>query len=336
MSAISRIALRALCAPLLAAGTLTGCSDSDWLSLQSDSGFIKSAAGPRIFWRTLGSGPDTVVVLHGGVGLHHRYLLGALAPLVPHRTLIFYDMRGRGESDAVLDSTLFALDADVADLDAVRRHFGLERVKLIGHHWGGAVAAIFASRNPGVVDRMMLISPFPVHYSLMYAFTLMPGDTARYSHALSLAGHRSDPDSVSRRCADTWTLFFAPWRTDVRTPYDKLGATICDAPADRLARADFIRNETQRSIGMWAWREQLRGVNTPALIVEGNGDSLVVQAATRWAQHLANARVLLLPRPYLFPWAAAPAHFRRTASVFLDGSFPPGAVKPQPFLTSGQ
>src|SRR5262245_33707918 len=79
-----------------------------------------------LYYRVLGAGPDTVVVLHGGPGFHHGYLVPALQPLAERHTLIFYDQRGRGRSDWPADSTqLPTADLDVADLEALRAHFRL-------------------------------------------------------------------------------------------------------------------------------------------------------------------------------------------------------------------
>ncbi len=305
-----------------------GCGDPSWQSLESGSGSFQVSGGPSLYWRALGSGPDTVVVLHGGVGLHHGYLLEPLAALAPGRTLIFYDMRGRGRSSAVTDSTALTFDLDIADLESLRQHFKLQRVTLIGHHWGAAVAALYAARHPDLVERLLLVSPFPAHHSLLHEITFTMGDTLHYHEALRLAAGRSSPDTVAVRCRETWSLSFSPWRTDTATPYEHLAAGMCDAPAEGLARGDWVRTQVQRSLGSWVWRPELNALAVPTLVIEGDGTPAVTESATRWAQHLPNARVVLLPPPYLFPWVGSPARFRAAADAFLAGDYPDGAVDP--------
>jgi proline iminopeptidase len=80
----------------------------------------------------VGSGRDTIVVLHGGPGFTMEYLAADLAPLAARHVLLFYDQRGAGRSTLVSDST--ALDAQhfADDLEAVRRRFELERLTLSG------------------------------------------------------------------------------------------------------------------------------------------------------------------------------------------------------------
>jgi hypothetical protein len=79
---------------------------------------------------------------------------------------------------------------------------------------------------------------------------------------------------------------------------------------------------------MWVWRNDANKVNVPVLIIEGDGEKLVVEAAIRWAQHLPDSRVVQVPRPYLFPWAGSARAFTIAAETFLHGSFPRTSVKP--------
>lgn len=53
--------------------------------------------GVELFVRAAGSGPD-VVVLHGGPGAHHDYLLPQFDALAQDRRLRYYDQRGGGRS----------------------------------------------------------------------------------------------------------------------------------------------------------------------------------------------------------------------------------------------
>src|SRR5690242_8008307 len=69
-------------------------------------GHLPVAPGVSLHYRVIGSGPDTVIVLHGGPGLQSSYLLSVLDPLARDRTLIYYDQRGRGQSDLVDSSAL--------------------------------------------------------------------------------------------------------------------------------------------------------------------------------------------------------------------------------------
>ncbi|TFG42543.1 MAG: peptidase, partial [Gemmatimonadales bacterium] len=58
---------------------------------------LRDVRGIALFERRVGSGPATVV-LHGGPGAHHDYLLPGFDALATGRTLIYYDQRGGGRS----------------------------------------------------------------------------------------------------------------------------------------------------------------------------------------------------------------------------------------------
>src|SRR5262245_44666600 len=86
-------------------------------------GFVDAGSGVRLYYRFVGTGPDTVVVIHGGPGFSMGYFVDDLGPLGERFTLLFYDQRGAGRSSLVRDSA--ALDAQrfAEDLEAVRRAF---------------------------------------------------------------------------------------------------------------------------------------------------------------------------------------------------------------------
>lgn len=99
-----------------------------------------------------------VVVLHGGPGADHRYLLG-LSQLAAEYRVVFYDQLGSGLSARVPASQI-TVESFVADLDAVVQHFSPQRrVHIVGHSWGAMLASAYAGAHPDKVDRMVLAEP---------------------------------------------------------------------------------------------------------------------------------------------------------------------------------
>ena len=95
--------------------------------------------GVRIFTKAIGSG-EPILVIHGGPGLDHSYLLPQMEGLAKDHRLIFYDQRCSGRSQAGLDSNDVTLDAFLKDIDAVRAHYKIDRANVLGHSWGGLLA----------------------------------------------------------------------------------------------------------------------------------------------------------------------------------------------------
>src|SRR5437588_169957 len=107
--------------------------------------------GVRIYTRRVGDGPP-VVVLHGGPGAHHDYLLPQYDRLALGRTLLFYDQRGGGRSPVPRDTPV-GWREHVADLEALRDLWGLERVTLLGYSWGGLLAVLYALEHPARIQQ---------------------------------------------------------------------------------------------------------------------------------------------------------------------------------------
>ena len=103
--------------------------------------------GVDLFYRVVGTGPDVLVMIHGGPGMDMGYMVPDFAPLAARHQLLFYDQRGGGRSELLRDDpALFTMARHVADLEALRQRFGLQRMTLVAHSFGPAIAAndIFA------------------------------------------------------------------------------------------------------------------------------------------------------------------------------------------------
>ena len=129
--------------------------------VNATEGYFPGADGVKLYYRKLGSGPQTVVVLHGGPGLGIGDGGSEMAVLARNRVLLMYDQRGSGRSQVVTDPSLLSVDHQVRDLEAFRQHFGLERMTLIGLSWGAGLATLYTAAHPDRVDRLLLISPMP-------------------------------------------------------------------------------------------------------------------------------------------------------------------------------
>ncbi len=106
----------------------------------------RQVRGVNIFERRIGQGP-TVVVLHGGPGAHHDYLLPGFDDLATGRELIYYDQRGGGQSPVTRDTPV-GWREHVADLEELRKQWGLKQLTLVGYSWGGLLALLYSTQYP--------------------------------------------------------------------------------------------------------------------------------------------------------------------------------------------
>jgi proline iminopeptidase len=105
-------------------------------------------AGHEIFYRLFGTGPETLMCLHGGPGGDHRGLerLGELAD--DGLQVLLYDQLGSGKSDRPDDASLWNVGRFVEEVETVRTSLELGRVHLFGQSWGGMLGLQYAVDHP--------------------------------------------------------------------------------------------------------------------------------------------------------------------------------------------
>ncbi len=298
-------------------------------------GFIPVPRGGRLYYRTVGAGHDTVVVLHGGPGLHSRYLHAAFDGLAQGRVFIYYDQRGRGRSDPGADPTTLTAAQDVADLDTLRRFFGLARMKLAAHHWGAALAVLYAKRYPERVSRLLLVSPSFPSADLLFLAATEPNDRAATAAFLAATAAGRDTADPRGFCARFWGFMFVPIEVTEPPLVRRLRDEMCDAPRSALRAGPRVNVIIPNSLRGLTLRDTIVAVGVPALVLQGAGDSASTKGARQWALWLPDARVMMLPPPGLFPWLGDATPFRDASRTFLEGGWPVAAERVAP-LTSPQ
>ncbi len=271
--------------------------------------FTAHVRGVEIFVRRLGAGPP-VVVLHGGPGAHHDYLLPGFDALADGRELVYYDQRGGGRSP-VERNVPVGWTEHVADLEALREEWGLDRLTLAGYSWGGLLALLYALDHPARVERLALISPAPSWRAARERFEARFGqrnldpDFQEARRALRESGLRDrDPEAFQRRMFELSVApyFHDPARARDLTPFRVTGRT---------------QQEVWASLGDFDLRARLpalRGI--PSLVLHGEDDAIPIEAARTTAE-LIGAGFHPVPRCGHVPYVEAHQEFVRIVGGFL-------------------
>lgn len=104
-----------------------------------------------------------VIAVNGGPGVTHTYMVqnDLWQQVAAHRTVVFYDQRGVGRSTRLRPDAPQTLEAQIADLDAVRAALHAEKVDLVGDSYGGFLVLAYTLAHPEHVRRLVVSSGMP-------------------------------------------------------------------------------------------------------------------------------------------------------------------------------
>lgn len=114
--------------------------------------------GIRMHWVEAGNGQETILFLHGFPEQWYSWR-HQLAAFAPDYRVVAPDLRGYNETENRAPYDTGTLQEDVLDLI---RKLGVERVHLVAHDWGAAVAWLFAMEHPEVLRSLAIMNvPHP-------------------------------------------------------------------------------------------------------------------------------------------------------------------------------
>jgi len=280
------------------------------------------AEGAALYYRDIGQG-QPIIVLHGGPGFDHNYLLPDLDRMADAFRLIYYDQRGRGKSAWNVQPVAVSLQSDMDDLEALRAHLRLEQAALLGHSWGGLLALEYALRHPERVSHLILLNTAPVSYEDFQLFERQlsarePEEVERM-HALESSPAFEEGDLETR--AAYYRLYFQP---TVRPPelLDRLSSRLYSGWTKESV---LIARETTGRL----WEEtaeapqynllpQITQLRIPTLVLHGDYDFVPVACAAHIAEAIPDARLVVLPNCGHFSYLECPDEVRKTLSEFFE------------------
>jgi len=127
-------------------------SEEEWYLETNDKGI-------RLYVKEFGIG-DTLLIVHGGFGAEHSYLLDPLENLSKKYHLVFYDQRGSLRSPC--PDSLITIYKHIEDIEKLREELKLRKLNFVAHSAGGFIAMLYLEKYPQNVKGLILISPvFP-------------------------------------------------------------------------------------------------------------------------------------------------------------------------------
>lgn len=285
--------------------------------VSASEGYFEAAEGVRLFYRKAGRGKDVVVLLHGGPGGNMNSVWPDLVPLAERRTVLMYDQRGGGRSQIIKDPLLLTASHHVRDLEALRRHFGLKRMTLIGESWGAGLAALYAAEHPGRVTRLLLLGPMPTTKALATRrFDKVNESTDFYKRLAEFRQQMPAASDPIALCREMFAVYLTAYFFD-QSAISRRRSSSCDAPPEGVRNYVVVNDATFASLKDWDFRPMLARLRQSALVVEGEQSITTIESARAWAAAMPNARLLLIPSAGHFPQVERPDLFFPAVEMFL-------------------
>ena len=290
-----------------------------------ETGMVTVEPGVDLYYNKVGNGPETLVVI-----MIAESLVDDLAPLAEGRTLIFYNPRGRGKSSRI-DASKVAFENDFRDLEAVRKHFKLEKMALLGWSHYGMMTARYAMRHPERVTRLIQLTPAGprsepyLEQGRAEQRSRVDGEAwGELQKKRESGAFKDDPGAECRAFRKViLPAFFGDPKAAQRVPADD-----CDLPNEQIANQTAWWGALFASVGTYDVRSELRGLKVPRLVIAGEKDFIPMAAAREWVEGMPEARLLVLQGVGHFPHVEARETLVKALDAFLDGGWPAGAAIP--------
>lgn len=109
----------------------------------------------KLYYEKTGSGP-VVIMIAGGPGGAHASFHGFFERLAKKYTLVMFDNVGRGRSDRLKNPKKYTVERDADDIERLRKHLGVDKIRLIGHSYGGMPAIAYSVKYGAHLERAVL------------------------------------------------------------------------------------------------------------------------------------------------------------------------------------
>jgi proline iminopeptidase len=279
------------------------------------AGSVETERGIRIHYRIRGEGNSTLVAPA------ESWLGEDLEALTGNRTLLSFDLRGRGASSAIEDDSRLGLDRDVADLEALRSARGVEQFSLFGWSYYAAVVMRYALAHPDRVERIVLAGPcspraVPYFGQFLDRFALAV-DAKQLDRLEEQRRDRLAERDPIAWCRAVHGLFFRAYVADPRC-LARMKSSPCVEPNLDPARVNDQGRRVIEKLGDYDWTGDFASLVPPVLVVHGSEDPVPLEGSQEWVRILPRARLRVMQGVGHMPWLERPEEFFPLVMSFLS------------------
>lgn len=251
-----------------------------------------------------------IFAVNGGPGLSHSYMVqnDVWLRVAQHRQVIFYDQRGTGASPLANPSAPQTMEAQVADLDAVRDHLHLDKIDLCGDSFGGLLVIAYATAHPEHVHQLIISDGLASWKSIVHLFPQVFPDKLEAQAAAAKASTDSPEVQAQQGLRDHFSMiFYSP---------EKLAHYM--ANAKDLGFSPATGDAVGKATASVDYTAALAQFKFPTLVINGRYDMNVAPlTAYRMAQAIPNAKLVFFERSGHLPSYEEPDRYVQVLNDFL-------------------
>lgn len=284
------------------------------------SGFTETTSSP-LYWAAWGPpAGQKLLVLHGGPGAHHDYLLPQMLHLAKKYDVILYDQRGGGKSKSDERETI-GWKTHVMDLHAVIRELHISDPSIVGYSFGGMLALLYcleAMKDDKLPkpSRLVLIDPAPLkmewqkEFEAEFAKRQNGMEIRKMREEFAASGLReSDPAEYKQR---TFELAVAAYFADPKKARDLTPFRITGR----------VQRQVWESLGPdYDLLKDLEPMGFPTLFVHGRDDPIPAASSIEGAKAM-DADLVLLDDCGHVPYVEQPGELFSALDRFLAATDP--------------
>jgi len=271
--------------------------------------------GTQLYYKVVGQG-EPILIIHGGPGLNHKYLFPNLQFLTNKYQLIFYDQRASGRSSLTLDSNSVTIDNFIKDIDELRNTFGIEKLNLMAHSWGGLLAMKYVIKHPENTKSLVLINS--VGASSEISTLANQSLFERFTKEDSM--HRAEiiqSDEFQKRELNAIESLMKIGFKHQFYNIAFLDSLNLSLNKDYIKTSQLLQN-LAKDLTEYDFHSDLKKIQSPTLLIYGSHDPLTELAGTRIHQSIEKSEFKILDNCGHFPFIEKKDEFKSTVVIFLE------------------
>ncbi|MCB0373244.1 MAG: alpha/beta hydrolase [Muricauda sp.] len=269
--------------------------------------------GIQLYVKEQGIG-DTLIVLHGGWGAEHSYLLDAFKDFEDTYHFVYYDQRGSLRSPVTGDS-LISPDKHVEDLELLRKELGIEKLNLLCHSMGTWLGSYYLQQYPDNVNSLTLLaltypkSPSTENDKMLYkrsdSFFTIFKERPEYKELLKKEGLVKDSLN-NREASNKWRISFASVNLYHLDKWKQMkgGMVFCNQKAGTAAGS--------RMPDEWDFISTYKKTKIPVNVIMGSHDfsDMYGTKYREWLKGIPNLKYVILNDAGHSSWIDQPEMFQ--------------------------